>query len=36
VVHVLRVLHSGHMADSVTWLTIGTAGFGAVLAAVLR
>jgi len=35
-VRVLRNLHSGHMADSVTWLTIGTAGFGVVLAAVLR
>ncbi len=32
----LRNLHSGHIADSVTWLTIGTAAFGVVLAAVLR
>jgi multicomponent Na+:H+ antiporter subunit D len=35
-VRALRGLHSGQMADSVTWLTIGTAGFGIVLAAVLR
>jgi hypothetical protein len=35
-VRALRRLHSGHLADSVTWLTIGTAGFGIVLAAVLR
>jgi len=36
VLRTLRRLHSGHLADSVTWLTIGTAGFGIVLAAVLR
>jgi multicomponent Na+:H+ antiporter subunit D len=36
VVRALRALHSGQMADSVTWLTIGTAGFGIVLTAVLR
>jgi multicomponent Na+:H+ antiporter subunit D len=35
-VAVLRDLHSGHLADSVTWLTIGTAGFGVLLAAALR
>ncbi len=32
----LRSLHSGHMADSVTWLTIGAASFGVLLAAALR
>ncbi len=36
VVRGLRRLHSGHMADSVTWLVIGTAGFGSLLAAILR
>jgi multicomponent Na+:H+ antiporter subunit D len=35
-VRTLRRLHSGHLADSVTWLVIGTAGFGALLAATLR
>ena len=35
-VRALRGLHSGQMGDSVTWLLIGTAGFGTVLAAVLR
>jgi multicomponent Na+:H+ antiporter subunit D len=33
---VLRNLHSGLMADSVTWLTIGAAGFGVLLATALR
>jgi multicomponent Na+:H+ antiporter subunit D len=32
----LRNLHRGHMADSVTWLTVGAAGFGVLLAAALR
>jgi multicomponent Na+:H+ antiporter subunit D len=32
----LRNLHSGHMADSVTWLTVGAAGLGVLLAAALR
>jgi multicomponent Na+:H+ antiporter subunit D len=32
----LRALHSGLLGDSVAWLTIGAAGFGAVLAATLR
>jgi multicomponent Na+:H+ antiporter subunit D len=32
----LRHLHSGLMGDSVAWLTIGAASFGAVLAATLR
>ncbi|HZD72374.1 MAG TPA: hypothetical protein VE776_00535, partial [Actinomycetota bacterium] len=36
VVRGLRRLHSGQMADSVTWLMIGTAGFGTLLAAILR
>jgi multicomponent Na+:H+ antiporter subunit D len=35
-VRVLKRLHSGGMADSVTWLVIGTAGYGTVLAAILR
>jgi multicomponent Na+:H+ antiporter subunit D len=36
IVRALRGLHSAQMGDSVTWLLIGTAGFGTVLAAVLR
>jgi multicomponent Na+:H+ antiporter subunit D len=32
----LRRLHSGYIADSVTWLVVGTAGFGGLLALVLR
>jgi multicomponent Na+:H+ antiporter subunit D len=35
-VRALRRLHSGSMADSVTWLVVGTAGFGTLLAAILR
>jgi multicomponent Na+:H+ antiporter subunit D len=35
-VRVLKRLHSRSMADSVTWLVIGTAGYGTVLAAILR
>jgi multicomponent Na+:H+ antiporter subunit D len=35
-VRTLRGLHSGRLADSVTWLVIGTAGFGVLLAANLR
>jgi hypothetical protein len=35
-VTILRNLHSGLMADSVTWLTIGAAGFGVLLATALR
>jgi multicomponent Na+:H+ antiporter subunit D len=36
VVSVLRGLHSGQVGDSITWLTVGTAGLGALLALVLR
>jgi multicomponent Na+:H+ antiporter subunit D len=36
VVRALEALHSGNLGDSVTWLTIGSATFGIVLAAVLR
>ena len=32
----LRGLHSGNLADSVTWLVVGMAGFGTMLAVVLR
>jgi multicomponent Na+:H+ antiporter subunit D len=32
----LRGLHSGQLGDSVTWLMIGTAGIGVLLAATLR
>jgi hypothetical protein len=32
----LRGLHNGHLADSVTWLVVGMAGFGGLLALVLR
>jgi multicomponent Na+:H+ antiporter subunit D len=32
----LRGLHSGQLGDSVTWLMIGTAGVGVLLAATLR
>ncbi len=32
----LRNLHSGLMGDSVTWLTVGAAAFGALLAVTLR
>jgi multicomponent Na+:H+ antiporter subunit D len=35
-VAVLRGLHSGFIADSVTWLVVGMAGFGGLLALVLR
>jgi multicomponent Na+:H+ antiporter subunit D len=33
---VLRDLHSGNVGDSVTWLVVGLAGFGALLALVAR
>jgi multicomponent Na+:H+ antiporter subunit D len=33
---VLRGLHSGQLADSVTWLVVGMATFGTLLAVVLR
>jgi multicomponent Na+:H+ antiporter subunit D len=33
---VLRGLHSGQVGDSITWVTVGTAGLGALLALVLR
>jgi multicomponent Na+:H+ antiporter subunit D len=33
---VLRGLHSGHIGDSVTWLVVGMAGFGTLLALVVR
>jgi len=33
---VLRGLHSGQVGDSVTWLVVGTAGLGALLAVALR
>jgi multicomponent Na+:H+ antiporter subunit D len=36
VIRALEALHSGNLGDSVTWLTIGSATFGIVLAAVLR
>ncbi len=36
VARTVRSLHSGLMADSVAWLTIGAAGFGVLLAAALR
>jgi multicomponent Na+:H+ antiporter subunit D len=32
----LRRLHSGQIGDSVTWLVVGLAGFGAALALVVR
>ena len=32
----LRGLHSGHVGDSVAWLVVGLAGFGTLLAAVVR
>jgi hypothetical protein len=32
----LRGLHSGRLGDSVTWVMIGTAGIGVLLAAMLR
>jgi multicomponent Na+:H+ antiporter subunit D len=32
----LRGVHSGYIADSVTWLVVGMAGFGSLLALVLR
>jgi hypothetical protein len=35
-VAVLRGLHSGYIADSVTWLVVGAAAFGTLLALVLR
>jgi hypothetical protein len=35
-VRALEALHSGNLGDSVTWLTIGSATFGIVLAVVLR
>jgi multicomponent Na+:H+ antiporter subunit D len=33
---VLRELHSGNVGDSVTWLVVGLAGFGTLLALVAR
>jgi multicomponent Na+:H+ antiporter subunit D len=33
---VLRALHSGNIGDSVTWLVVGMAGFGTLLALVAR
>jgi multicomponent Na+:H+ antiporter subunit D len=33
---VLRDLHSGNIGDSVTWLMVGLAGFGTLLALVAR
>jgi hypothetical protein len=35
-VAVLRGQHNGHIGDSVTWLVVGTAGFGTLLALVAR
>ncbi|HEU4397776.1 MAG TPA: complex I subunit 5 family protein, partial [Actinomycetota bacterium] len=35
-VAVLRDLHSGNVGDSVTWLVVGLAGFGTLLALVAR
>ena len=35
-VAVVRGLHNGHIADSVTWLVVGMASFGTALALVLR
>jgi multicomponent Na+:H+ antiporter subunit D len=35
-VAVLRDLHSGNIGDSVTWLVVGLAGFGTLLALVAR
>jgi multicomponent Na+:H+ antiporter subunit D len=35
-VAVLRGLHSGYVADSVTWLVVGMAGFGGLVALALR
>lgn len=32
----LRTLHSGHVGDYVTWLTLGVAGFGGLCALLLR
>jgi multicomponent Na+:H+ antiporter subunit D len=32
----LRGLHNGQIGDSVTWLVVGLAGFGALLALVVR
>jgi multicomponent Na+:H+ antiporter subunit D len=32
----LRGLHTGNLGDSVTWLVVGMAGFGTLLAVVLR
>ena len=32
----LRTLHSGQIGDSVTWLVVGLAGFGTMLALVVR
>jgi len=32
----LRALHSGHIGDSVTWLVVGVAGLGALLAVAVR
>ncbi|PTL79790.1 NADH-quinone oxidoreductase subunit D [Vitiosangium sp. GDMCC 1.1324] len=32
----LRELHSGHVGDYVTWLTLGVAGFGGLCALLLR
>ena len=31
-----RGLHNGPIADSVTWLVVGLAGFGTLLALVVR
>jgi multicomponent Na+:H+ antiporter subunit D len=33
---VLRALHSGNIGDSVTWLVVGMAGFGTLLALMVR
>jgi multicomponent Na+:H+ antiporter subunit D len=35
-VTLLRTLHSGNIGDSVTWLVVGMAGFGTLLALVAR
>lgn len=35
-VRALSGLHSGHIGDYVTWLTIGVAALGGVCAALLR
>ena len=32
----LRSLHSGHVGDYITWLTVGVAVFGGILAALVR